>query len=164
METPDSDQELAPQGSPSVDDACRHAEGSRRTGSLPPPNPDDGMGRGSTTDTARSTPRRATAGTRSGVSTGSPAGYLTDGDQGFAKGRRTDHNGGDDQVAGQRFESPAAHFPPSDTDVLLTRSGKHQSADSSASDDSLRAVQLKGLYHTSTSPRRRLNSNTCVRS
>ena len=154
METPDSDSKLAFLGSPSVDDVCHHAGGFRRTGSLSPSILDDGMSRRSTPNAATRpaasarVPLRATAGTRSGVE-GSVAGYLTDGDQGFAKGRRTDHNGGDDQVAGKRIESSAAHFPPSDTDVFLTQSGKHQSADSSASDDSLRAVQPRG-YTTST--------------
>ena len=141
METPDSDRKLASLGSPSVDDDCRHADGSRRTGSSPSPDLDDGMGRRSTTDAARPTAPRATAGTRSGVA-GSSAGYLTDGDHGFAKGRRTDRNRGDNQTPGKCTESSTACYPSVDTGIFLTRSGKHRSGDSSASNDSVRTGEL----------------------
>ena len=146
METPDTDLKVALLGSPSVDDDCRHADGSRRTGSSPSSDLDDGTSRRSTTTGAADgaappspPPLRATAGTRSGVA-GVSAGYLTDGEPGVAEGRRTDHDGGDNLATSKRkSELTTVHSFSLDADVFVTQSGKHRSADSPASDDSLRS-------------------------
>ena len=167
MDTPESDLKAALLGSPSVDDVCRHADGSRRTGSLPPSDLDDGASRRSTaagdadgaTTPSLPPPRRATTGTRSGVA-GSLAGYLTDGEPGVAKGRRTDHNGGGNQVTSKRkSESFAVHSPSLDADVFLTQSERQRSADSTASDDSLRSGEYP-RDNTQTMSRRGYTTST----